>query len=409
MIKIFARRPSDLPLRHRFLLVFSLHLLLSLVFCFVIFPQLSDATAGLDPDGYGSAGRELYLTGRFTSISRAPLYPAFIAGVAFISGGYTAWAIQAAQCLLSAFACTVLYAIFRRALPGEKMAFFAALACAVYPMSMWYVPRLWTETFLTLVTALFTLALVRFLQEPGYANALWCGCLAGLAALSKGIALVFIPLTILVLLLYFRSSALRWMALFSGAALLIITPWTWRNWQLTKQFIPIHIDGGLNFYLGNGFARHWREAPFSYAGLKALTVVEMEQTLASSGIQLDDPVDRDQFLLSAALNELAADPCLALKKVLVQSLTFWYLAADFSKSALTGALQIPLVLLAIPGIIRALRERSWALGLLVPIVGIMGMSVIVFAFARLSATIMPYVIALASYGWWQAFKCLKPE
>jgi len=114
----------------------------------------------------------------------------------------------------------------------------------------------------------------------------------------------------------------------------------------------------------------------------------------------DDPLTRDRILLSAALDEMRTCPLFILQKLAVQSLTFWYLAADAHKSLLTGTLQFPVVLAAVPGAIRALRSRSWALTLLVPVVGIMGVSVVVFALARLSVTVMPYLIGLAVYGLW---------
>jgi 4-amino-4-deoxy-L-arabinose transferase-like glycosyltransferase len=325
-----------------------------------------------------------------------------VALVCWLTGGYQIVFVQVAQCILSAMACVVIYGIFRRALPNETAAWLAGLACALYPMQVWYTPRLWTETFLTLVVALFSLALVYLLQKPGAGAALLCGLLAGVAALSKGIALVFFPLALLILVIYFRKTSLRWAVLFSGAALLLILPWTWRNWQITGYFLPIHTDSGVNFYLGNGFTRHWLEAPFSYADLKTLTVADMEALPAPASAQPADAVLWDRMLLSAALDQIKADPWLLLKKLFVQSLTFWYLAADFKKSLLTGVLQIPILILALPGLLRATRERSWALSLLIPIAGIMGVSVLVFAFARLSATIIPYLIGLAVYG-------LRPE
>ena len=126
----------------------------------------------------------------------------------------------------------------------------------------------------------------------------------GFVALSKGLALVFFPLTILVLLAYFRRKAWRWVAFFSLAALLWVLPWTWRNWRQTHALIPIHIDSGYNFYLGNGFARHWIEAPFSYVDLKELTLGDLRRAdpdLAGTAL---DPLRRDQALLQLALRQL---------------------------------------------------------------------------------------------------------
>jgi hypothetical protein len=381
--------------------LFGLHLGLSLLFCFVISPRLGDATSGLDPDGYGQAGETWYLSGRFDAIDKAPLYPGFVALVAWLGGGYRLAAVQTAQCLLSALACVLLYMLFRRTLDrNEGMARTAGLLCAIYPMTIWYTPRLWTETFLTFGIALYTLALFKLLQEPAWLPAILCGCCAGFIALSKGIALVFIPLTVLVLAVYLRRAGLRPILLFGAAALLWVVPWTARNAHLTGAFLPIHTDGGYNFYLGNGFVRHWRQAPFSYVGLKALTVSDMQALYDRLGYSPQGSLQQDQMLLRTALDEIAAAPTFLLRKLAVQSLTFWYLAGDTSKSLLTGALQIPVAILALPGILRAIRRRSWASLLLVPVIGIMGVSVLIFAFARLAVTILPYLIGLAVYGVW---------
>ena len=386
---------------HWLLLLFALNLALSLAFCFTISPRLTGSGVTLlDPDGYGNAGRVLYETGRLDSLTRAPLYPAFVALVSFLTGGYHIWAVQAAQCLLAALTCMLLYAIFRRTL-GERTARWAGLACALYPMLIWYTPRMWTETFLTFILAGFTLTLIVLLQHPTAWRAALCGAMAGIAALSKGIALIFVLLTPLVLLLRFSGKAWRWLVFVVLAAIVLVAPWTWRNWQLSGQFLPIHANGGYNFYLGNGFVRHWLQAPLSYAKLKAYTVRDMQALYSSLGLDPPtDPLDADLILLHAALRDMSVHPSLIPQKLAIQSLTFWYLAADAPKSLLTGALQFPVVLAALPGAVRALRRRSWALTLLVPVAGIMGASVVIFAFARLSMTVMPYLIGLAVYGFW---------
>ncbi|MBU1878732.1 MAG: glycosyltransferase family 39 protein, partial [Chloroflexi bacterium] len=399
-----ARAPWDRPLVWAGLIL-AINLIWGLAFCFLIFPHLADVTTGLDPDGYGSAGRILYEQGQFQSISKAPLYPAFVALVSLLAGGYQATAIQAAQCVLSALTCVVLYALFRRTL-GDRPAIWAGLACAVYPMSVWYTPRLFTEVWLTLVLAAFCLTLVWLLQRPGVARAVLAGVLAGVLALSKGIALAFVPLALAVLLLRERRAALVPALAFALAALALVAPWTWRNWQLTGRLLPIHTTGGFNLYLGNGFTRHWPQAPLSYADLKTLTLTDRDALYAAQRRQPADELEQDDVLMAAALAELLADPALIGRKLVIQSLTFWYLAADRSKSLLTGALQIPVALLALPGLVRALRHwrDSWAWCLLIPIAGIAGVSVPVFAFGRLAAPIMPYLLGLAVYGWWPAFQ-----
>lgn len=383
------------------IVLFALNLAMALAFCFLIHPHLvRSGVTILDPDGYGRAGQTLYETGHFNAIDKAPLYPAFVALVSIVAGGYEVRAVQMAQCFLAAFTCVLLYIIFRRTL-GERSARWAGLVCALYPMLVWYTPRLWVETFLMFILAGFTLTLVNLLQRPTVGRAALCGGMAGVAALSKGIALIFLLLAPLILVLHFRWRVWRWLGPFLLAGSLLVAPWTWRNWRLAGQFVPIHANGGYNFYLGNSFAHHWSRAPLSYAGLKAYAVQDMQALYATLAIDPPaDPLVVDRVLSRAAWYDMRVRPALVMQKLAVQSLTFWYLAADAPKSLLTGALQLPVVLGMLPGVVRAWRRRSWALALLVPVGGIMGVSVAVFAFARLSATIMPYLIGLAVYGFW---------
>lgn len=385
-------------MRYKFYLLFALHLALSLAFVFLAFPLLGEATSGLDPDGYGAAGLSWWQTGRFEPINRAPLYPGFVALVSWLAGGYQLAAIQVGQCLLSAFGILILYAIFRRTLIDERTAWVAGLACAVYPMTLWYIPRLWTETFLTFGLALFTLSLVALIQQPTSLRAVLAGCAAGFIALSKGIALAFLPSGVVIIGVGLRSQRLKLGMIFALAALAWVLPWTVRNWNLTGAFLPIHTDGGYNSFLGNGFTRHFWEAPGSYVELKRLTVEDMDAVYRQSGAQPEDPVEVDRVLLRAGLAEIIADPLLVVRKVITGAVTFWYLAGDWSKSLLTGALQIPVLLAALPGTWLAFKERRRSRLLLVPVLGIFGVSVAVFSFARLSAPVMPYMIALAVEG-----------
>jgi len=330
-------------------------------------------------------------------VDKAPLYAGFVVAVSWLAGGYHPWAVQAAQCSLAAGACLLSYALFRRTL-GADLARWAGLACALYPTLIWYTPRLWTETLLTFILAALSLSLVALLQGPTGRRAALCGALAGLAALTKGAALVFVALVPLALLLRFRVGAWRWLLLFVLVSAVLIAPWIWRDWLLTGQLVPIHTGSGFNLYLGNGFARHWLEAPLSYARLKALTELDMPAAL---GTPLPvDPLALDRSLGRVALAEMQAQPLLVLRKLAVQSLTLWTLAADPAKSILTGIAQLPVVALAVYGAGRALRRQTWALVLLVPVAGVAGVSLAVFAFARLAVPIMPYLIGLAVYGLW---------
>lgn len=177
----------------------------------------------------------------------------------------------------------------------------------------------------------------------------------------------------------------------------LLVPWTARTHERSGAILPIHGTGGYNFFLGNGFVRHFREAPLSYEALKQCAETDVESVYAARGRRPADGVDRDRLLLRAALEQLLAEPQLVVLKPIVQSVTFWYLAASPLKSAITGLVQIPLAVLAVAGLFRARANDSPARYLAMVAAGIFGASIFVFAFARLSATVVPYCIGLAVY------------
>jgi hypothetical protein len=87
--------------------------------------------------------------------------------------------------------------------------------------------------------------------------------LLGAAALTRPFALLAAPLFALVILLAFRGQWMR--ALLGGAllglgVLLVVAPWTYRNWQVHQHPVLIATNGGSTFYGGNNdrIIREWR-------------------------------------------------------------------------------------------------------------------------------------------------------
>jgi 4-amino-4-deoxy-L-arabinose transferase-like glycosyltransferase len=383
--------PAIAGLRRFPAILFGLHLAIALIFTFAVHPLFADSTSGLDPDGYGAAGRQLYETGRFPHLDKPPLYPLLISAISAAAGGYHLPLIQVFQCLLSALACVVLYHVFRRTLENESAARFAALACAVFPLVVWYIPRLWTETLLLFLLAVWTLGLAQALAVPGWKTAAGLGVLTAILALAKGIGLAFIPLGALCLALLGGRSNWKGAALFVLTALACLAPWTYRNYRVSGAFIPAHLNLGLNLFMGNRFASNIAETPLSYETLYAAGLADIDAFLGESG-----PFDRrspghDRLLLAAALDEY---PRLLPERPLVFAAAFWYLAGSPAKSVLMGALQLPLALLACLGWLRN-RSDSGAQVLAVPVIGIYAAGILVFAFARLAMPVLPYLIGLS--------------
>jgi len=105
---------------------------------------------------------------------------------------------------------------------------------------------LMSESLYGLLVALALLAAYRLRDMPGWGIAMALGALLGLAALTRGEALVLLPLLALVLCLGerapWRRRLLRFAAICAGAAVVIL-PWTVRNWTAFDRPVLISING----------------------------------------------------------------------------------------------------------------------------------------------------------------------
>jgi 4-amino-4-deoxy-L-arabinose transferase-like glycosyltransferase len=196
-----------------------------------------------------------------------PLYPLLIGGVFKLLGVYTlksAWLLLAINCLLSALIVRPVWEIASRCF-NRRVALWSAWIWALYPAAMQYAVRWVWE--MTLTTLLFSWVLVLALRmrniggEPAEAEAAmtksrWAcfGLLWGLIALSNASLLAFLPFCGLWIL----AGAGNWKRQIAGVVissvlcLACIAPWTYRNWLVFHQFVPLRGNLGAELYLGNG-------------------------------------------------------------------------------------------------------------------------------------------------------------
>jgi 4-amino-4-deoxy-L-arabinose transferase-like glycosyltransferase len=408
MIIVLRNYKHSHPILYEDIFLFSTSLMLGLVFCLLISPILfGSGIAILDPDGYGILGKQLYETGQFVSIQRGPLYPGLIAWISRLIGGYHVVAIQVFQCLLFSSSVVIVHHIFLKTI--GKAARWAAWMTAIYPIMFWYTAKLWVETLLTFLLACITIVLISWIKKPSIKLSLLCGLLNGLAALCKGIMLFFglwLPLVIFLLGLITKQATkievqpkklLANYGIFVAGMLITTIPWTLRNYQLSGKIIPIHTGLGYNLYMGNGFTRYFFDSPFSYNQLWTKTQLDINYIYTKEASTQNLAITQDQVLLRASLQEFSAHPGFFIQKFFIDLLLLSYLAADIPKSILTGIAQIPFFFLALLGMWKAIKQKSSSLWLLAPISGLLIPVIFIFAFARLAAPIMPYMIGLTVY------------
>ncbi len=243
---------------------------------------------------------------------RPPLYLLFLAPwVRYF--GLDLVPIRLAQLVVSLSVPVLTYFLTRAAL-GRRAAIAAGLVTALWlPLAVLPHLVLAENLFLPLLLAA-TLCLVRFQKEVGegrdeaapllkQASTHWAlagGLLLGLATLTRGMTIGFLPLAALwVLWTGWQKgqarrrflAALAVAALLGLAALLMILPWTGYNYLRYGKFILVDTTGGYNLWLGTqgGQFQHLREVN--------------EALLA-----LPDPAARQAYAYQQGLNAIAADP-----------------------------------------------------------------------------------------------------
>jgi Dolichyl-phosphate-mannose-protein mannosyltransferase len=178
-----------------------------------------------------------------------PLYPYFIAlpFALFHTLEAAKWAQVAIGALLVPAAGRVGVRAF-----GPRAGVMAAGIAAFYPELVWFAAHFWSET---LFMALLWWAMERLIAADGRGSvgaAAAAGLLWGLAILTRETILYLTPLAAVWLAWRTgRSGGGRRTAAFLLCAILIVAPWTLRNWIAFRAFVPVSTAGGLNLFQGN--------------------------------------------------------------------------------------------------------------------------------------------------------------
>jgi 4-amino-4-deoxy-L-arabinose transferase-like glycosyltransferase len=169
-----------------------------------------------------------------------PLYSVVLAGPALI-GLDSPDAMRLAGAVFGA-GTIALVGLLGRRLAGERAGLIAAAIAAVYPTLIAADGALMSETLYGLLTAASLLAAYRLIDAPSAGRAAVLGGLVGLTALTRGEALLLLPLVLVPVL---RSPAGRRASLVALVAFLVVlTPWTARNWIVFNRPVAIATNSG---------------------------------------------------------------------------------------------------------------------------------------------------------------------
>lgn len=244
-------------------LIFIIALILRLVAVFNLPPRYQIPLA--DASEYDKlamnllAGKGLVdtVTGLPTSW-RVPLYPLFLAFI-YLIFGHSYFAARIIQSILGALLCVIIFYIGKITF-NRKVGLLSAIILSCYQPFIFYAfyggpTFLLSENLFTFLLALLVLSLIKdftksFPPKGGFIS----GILNGLLTLTRPVAGLF-PAVIFILLLFKNKYSLvlsvnKILPLLIGF-ILVILPWTVRNYFIHKAFIPFSTEGGLALACGN--------------------------------------------------------------------------------------------------------------------------------------------------------------
>jgi 4-amino-4-deoxy-L-arabinose transferase-like glycosyltransferase len=225
------------------------------------------------------------------------LYPLYLAGVYAVTGYHPLVARLLQGALGGALLCFLVYKIGRRVVNEETGLVGAGLA-AVYGYFIYYNVALMTETFFIILVLLTLYLSLELKEHPTPIRWAGLGFSLGLAVLLRQTILLFIPFLLSWLFLELRTRGIRWwyFVLPVVIVLLLVSPWTVRNYLVYREFLPLNSNAGYALFASNhpNLGTDWRNeivvVPVPEE-LKGQNEAEMDRALTRRGIDfiLADP------------------------------------------------------------------------------------------------------------------------
>jgi hypothetical protein len=173
--------------------------------------------------------------------TQAPGYPLFLAILsALLPDGVLA--IRLAQGILAGLGSAAIYLLGER-LAGRGPALLAALIYAVAPLVVVSSGLLYAETLAALLLTLAVLAAWRAGTNSIGSSAL-TGAFLGTLSLVRPVGLILVPVvSVWIALKVPLNRAATHLVVVVAAALLVLAPWTYRNYRVHGRFAPVAVAG----------------------------------------------------------------------------------------------------------------------------------------------------------------------
>jgi len=387
-----------------------------------------------DGRAFGLKGEETKLEYE-PAITRGPVYPFFISMVYRILGSkkdmesIQGWhknldKVRIVQCILDAMVCILIFLMARAIYTKPFLpALIASLLYCFSFYNIYYTRALLSEcvtTFLLSASLLFCILGLR--HDKAYLWAL-AGALFGLVILSRTEYILFPLILMLYMICIDRQhilSAIKKFLIFLIAAMIVVMPWTARNYFIFKKPIPVAVGGvGYNLFLGTFEAnknwRDWNEMPDNVFDSREEKAVA--QSLYSSFQRSMDAgsikaKEFDDVLMGLAFERIRKHPVECFKNWVIKIPRLWYqfYIPMYRYKEASGNFFIFYFILTLFALWKSAREEKI---LIAPICLLFVYLTFIFLplhiEPRYGVSLMPGIICLAAIGIWKIIDRGKRE
>lgn len=248
-------------------------------------------------------------TGNF-SVARPPLYPFVLSVIFKFFGENNFTTARFANVIFHVITTISVFYLSKYFLPTD-LALLSGIVTAINPYHIFNTGFILTESFLTMMITLSFLFLFNLIKVTRYKYVIITGIFWGMLTLTKAVSFLY-PFFVCPFLIWRTKKFhfLMWIVIIC----LTISPWVIRNYKVTGRFLLSDTKGGWVFFTATLPVKRvieWGELPQQKA-----IIEEMDQ------LGIFNPVDRDRYLIKAALKNIKRCPWMYLKLVIFRMIKF---------------------------------------------------------------------------------------
>lgn len=330
-----------------------------------------------------------------------PLYPLFISFTVLISN-HSFFLIRIIQALIFLLVIILYYKIYQKIFNNSFVALLSILLLAIFPSLIHITGRIGTQTLEALGLALLLYFFVNYFDGFKFRYLILGSISLSFAILIKPAFSFVLPLILVILWFAFKKkqSFLKSSLILIFILLILLSPWTIRNYLVFKAFIPLCTEGGWNLYSFNN-----RSAYENIDGVLQDMSKLNEYPLSLSVASNQSELIQDSIFYKEAFQFIAAHPAQFIRVSLYRVYLFWRLSPPALYSDLHKTIyvffDVPVIIFGFFGLIVYFRKngvanyKGWIL--VSPLIVFTGIHAITLPQEVYRIHLMPIVIGFAVY------------